>query len=105
MIDALLYHGMREWSPRGICGRTRDFRSRDGACRGLARRRQASPLALTPGADRCPGHVSDRAPFFLQTPVERSERLAGGWAVRAPFPSGLALHPEVRFTWELGWPP
>ena len=30
-------------------------------------------------------HVPDRAPFSLQTPVERSERLAGGWAVRAPF--------------------
>ena len=55
MIDALLYHGMREWSPRGICGRTRDFRSRDGACRGLARRRQAPPLAPTPGAHRAPG--------------------------------------------------
>ena len=44
-------------------------------------------------------------PFFLQTPVTRSKRLAGGWAVRAPFPSGLALHPEVRFAWELGWLP
>ena len=50
-------------------------------------------------------HVPDREPVFLQTPVERSERLAGGWAVRAPFPSGLALHPEVRFALELGWPP
>ena len=50
-------------------------------------------------------HVPDREPFFLQTPVDRSERLAIGWAVRAPFPSGLALHPEVRFAWELGWPP
>ena len=43
--------------------------------------------------------------FFLQTLVTRSKRLAGGWAVRAPFPSGLALHPELRFAWELGWPP
>ena len=51
----------------------------------------------------CP--VSDREPFFLQTPVGRSERLAIGWAVRAPFPSGPALHPEVRFAWELGWLP
>ena len=48
-------HGMQEWSPRVICCRTRDFRSGDGACRGLARRRQASPLAPTPGANnnRC----------------------------------------------------
>ena len=43
------------WNPRAICCRTRDFRSRDGACRGLARRRQASPLAPTPGAHRTPG--------------------------------------------------
>ena len=43
------------WNPRDICCRTRDFRSRDGVCRGLARRRQAPPLALTPGADRAPG--------------------------------------------------
>ena len=50
-------------------------------------------------------HVPAREPLFLQTPVNRSKRLAGGWAVRAPFPSGLALHPEVRFAWELGWPP
>ena len=55
MKVALLHHGMREWNPRDICCRTRDFRSRDGACRGLARRRQAPPLALTPGADRGPG--------------------------------------------------
>ena len=51
----MLPHGMREWNPRVTCCRTGDFRSRDGACRGLARRRQAPPLALTPGADRGPG--------------------------------------------------
>ena len=117
MIDALLYHGMREWSPRGVCGRTRDFRSRDGACRGLARRRQAPPLAPTPGAHHAPGlpalsssrtsshatflacHESDRAPFSLQTPVERSERLAGCWAVRAranPLSLGV-WHFTLRF--------
>ena len=43
------------WNPRAICCRTRDFRSRDGACRGLARCRQAPPLALTPGPDHGPG--------------------------------------------------
>ena len=66
------------------------------ACRGLARRRQAPPLAPTPGAHRAPGlpalsssrtsshaRFSVRAPFSLQTPVERSERVAGCWAVRA----------------------
>ena len=119
----MLHHGMREWSPRGICGRTRDFRSRDGACRGLARRRQASPLALTPGAHRAPGlpalassrtsshatflacHESDRAPFSLQTPVERSERLAGCWAVRAranPLSLGV-WHFTLRFVLPGSW--
>ena len=49
--------------------------------------------------------MPDRAPFFLQTLVNRSERLAIGWAVRAPFPSGPALHPEVRYAFESGWLP
>jgi hypothetical protein len=43
------------FSPNTVCGRTRDFRSRDGACRGLARPRQAPPLAPTPEAHRTPG--------------------------------------------------
>ena len=51
----------------------------------------------------CP--VPDRGPFFLQTLVNRSERLAIGWGVRAPFPSGPALHPEVRYAFESGWLP
>ena len=118
MIDALLYHGMREWNPRVICGRTRDFRSRDGACRGLARRRQAPPLAPTPGAHRAPGlpalsssrtsshtRFSVRAPFSLQTLVERSERLAGGWAVRAranPLSLGV-WHFTLRFVLPGSW--
>ena len=44
-------------------------------------------------------HVSDRAPFSLQTPVERSERLAGCWAVRAranPLSLGV-WHFTLRF--------
>ena len=49
--------------------------------------------------------MPDREPFFLQTLVNRSERLAIGWAVRAPFPSGPALHPEVRYAFESGWLP
>ena len=49
--------------------------------------------------------MPDRVPFFLQTLVNRSERLAIGWAVRAPFPSGPALHPEVRYAFESGWLP
>ena len=35
--------------------RIRDFRSRDGAWRGLARRRGASPLVPTPGGHLTPG--------------------------------------------------
>ena len=44
-------------------------------------------------------HVSDRAPFSLQTPVERSERLAGCWAVRARAnPLSLGVWPfTLRF--------
>jgi len=40
------------WNPRDMCSRTRDFRPRDRLCRGLARHRQALPLAPTPGAHR-----------------------------------------------------
>ena len=106
------------WNPRDICCRTRDFRSRDGACRGLARRRQAPPLAPTPGADRGPGlpalassrtssHAtfSVRAPFSLQTPVERSERMAECWAVRArAHPLSLGVwHFTLRFVLPRSW--
>ena len=62
------------WNPRDICCRTRDFRSRDGACRGLARRRQAPPLALTPGADRGPGLpalASSRTSSHATCPIAR----------------------------------
>ena len=55
MRVALLPHGMQEWNPRVICCRTRDFRPRDGACRGFARPRRMPPLAPTPGAHRTPG--------------------------------------------------
>ena len=50
-------------------------------------------------------HVSDRAPFSLQTPVERSERLAGCWAVRArahPLSLG-AWHFTLRFVLPGSW--
>ena len=42
-----------------------------------------------------------RAPFSLQTPVERSERVAGCWAVRAranPLSLGV-WHFTLRFVW------
>ena len=50
-------------------------------------------------------HVSDRAPFSLQTPVERSERLAGCWAVRArAHPLSLAVwHFTLRFVLPGSW--
>ena len=49
-------------------------------------------------------HVPDRAPFSLQTPVERSERLAGGWAVRARAnPLSLGVWPfTLRFVLPTG---
>ena len=50
-------------------------------------------------------HVPDRAPFSLQTPVERSERLAGGWAVRAranPLSLGV-WHFTLRFVLPRSW--
>jgi hypothetical protein len=83
-----------EWNPRVICCRTRDLRSRDGA----------GPRAASPSADVSthsrgppypglpafsPSRTSShdtlffRSPYTLQTPVERSERLVGRWAVRA----------------------
>ena len=113
---ALLPHGMQEWSPRVICGRTRDLRSRDGACRGLARRRQASPLAPTPGAHRTPGlpalpssRTSSHATLFRSRAVfpadsGRTIRARGGvlgceGTSESAFSRGLALHPEVRFAW------
>ena len=50
-------------------------------------------------------HVPDRAPFSLQTPVERSERLAGGWAVRArAHPLSLEVwHFTLRFVLPWSW--
>ena len=50
-------------------------------------------------------HVSDRAPFSLQTPVERSERLAGCWAVRArAHPLSLGVwHFTLRFVLPRSW--
>ena len=101
MIDALLHHGMREWSPRGICGRTRDFRSRDGACRGLARRRQAPPLALTPGADhgpglpalassRTPSHVTCRIRSRAVFPADSVDFVPSAWRS-----VGLLGHPSL----------
>ena len=50
-------------------------------------------------------HVPDREPFFLQTPVERSKRLAGGWAVRARAHT-LSLgvwHFTLRFVMPWSW--
>ena len=49
--------------------------------------------------------VNDVIIITIERPNSPTYRLAIGWAVRAPFPSGLTLHPEVRFAWELGWPP
>ena len=71
--------------------------SRGRPCPRAARTRLLTHLLACP--------VPDRVPFFLQTLVNRSERLAIGWAVRAPFPSGPALHPEVRYAFESGWLP
>jgi hypothetical protein len=118
MRVALLPHGMREWSPRFICGRTRDFQSRDGACRGLARPRRVPPLALTPGPTVSPGcphslpHAPPRmpryfvrAPFSLHTPVDRSKRVTGCWAVRAranPLSLGV-WHFTQRFVLPRRW--
>ena len=50
-------------------------------------------------------HVSDRAPFSLQTPVERSERVAGCWAVRArAHPLSLGVwHFTLRFVLPGSW--
>ena len=50
-------------------------------------------------------HVSVRAPFSLQTPVERSERLAGCWAVRArAHPLSLGVwHFTLRFVLPRSW--
>ena len=51
----------------------------------------------------CP--VSVRAPFSLQTPVERSERVAGCWAVRArAHPLSLGVwHFTLRFVLPGSW--
>ena len=65
------------------------------------------PRAALPHAPTRIPRYFVRAPFSLQTPVERSERVAGCWAVwsRSAFLRSSALHPEVRFAWSwVGYP-
>ena len=74
-------------------------------------RRHAVAISRDPKSTQSPKswlpeacHVPDRAPFSLQTPVERSERLAGGWAVRARAnPLSLGVWPfTLRFVLPTG---
>ena len=109
------------WNPRVICCRTRDFRSRDGACRGLARPRRMPPLAPTPGAHRSPGlpalsssRTSSHATLFRSRAVfpadsagssDPTRRVAGCWAVRAranPLSLGV-WHFTLRFVLPRSW--
>ena len=99
---ALLPHGMIEWNLRIICCRTRDFRSRYGACRGLPRHWQAPPLAHTPGAHRTPGlpalspsRTSSHATFSFARRVPCRLRSRDPSACRGV---GLFRHEQILFS-------
>ena len=118
------------WTPRAICCRTRDFRSRDGACRGLARVRQAPPLAPTPGADRGPGlpalapsptssHAECTCPIARHFPCRLRSNVPSAWrgvgllghlslvvwhfTLRFVLPGSWVGHPSATAAERRGW--